>query len=66
MKNCDEIYDCRGPGYSEHIEHVLARVPFSSLVGEILRHCPNGPNSLLSCGCCDYAEEIGRRSTIEG
>lgn len=66
---CDEIPKCGGAGTPEHTEHVLTRLSFSKLVGAILSCCGGergGPNPVMSCMCCFYAQEIGRRGTIRG
>jgi hypothetical protein len=59
---CHEVKGCGGAGTPEHIDHVLRSLPLVTLVGRMLAHCGDrGLSQHMSCMCCHYAREIGRR-----
>lgn len=63
---CDMYEGCGGRGTDFHSKHTLAALPLTKLMGAILSHCGDEISPVLSCMCCHYAREIGRRGTFEG
>lgn len=63
---CDEIEGCEGAGSQQHINHMLAAMPLTKLMGRVLACCGDNTSTVLSCMCCFYLDEIGRRSLPEG
>jgi len=63
---CDEVKGCKGAGSEMHIDHMLAAMSVTKLMGAVLSHCGDNYAPFLSCMCGFYLRELGERATVKG